>query len=367
MDPYGPCRMRDPSTASARSVATRLAGPCAVVLLALALMVWRQREPLREHTPIEMRIEPEFLGRIPVWTRPPRPRDAIRAVQFGDSLAFCPPATRLTTPLRNALSAAGITLDLVEVRHGAFRPLTFGFFLDEVLAGSPRLAIVEVNLSHLLPGAVPPRAQRFSPHVGRLSLERAWRLREVLIEDELTLLDPLLARVAGRFDAQYILPGLETIGRDRLEAWGTAVNARAGWSTAVDPGARWGAVGAATRARAALWSRVEFAEHVQVTALRDLVASLKAAGTIVLCYVSPVRLGPLRAAGWGDGGHVVAAIERLRVAVGASTLEWLDLHALIADDVLFRDDDGHMHPPGCERTAAAIAPRVQALLDSAPH
>src|SRR5262249_59111521 len=52
-------------------------------------------------------------------------------------------------------------------------------------------------------------------------------------------------------------------------------------------------------------------------------------------------------------------IERLRVAIGATPEEWLDLHAL-HPEALFVDWAGHATPEGCRRTANRI---VGALRD----
>lgn len=353
--------------------AAALVVPCLLVLGLLGGTAWWNRAALRARLP-RQQTEPALFTAIDRWASRPAPPGGIRAVLFGDSLGHCSGARGMQLSrgvlvgetLARRLADGGPKLNLLEIRHGAFRPLVYAYYLDDVLAGRPQLAVIEVNVGLFSDAATYPRAMRFSSLARRLPMRRAWRLREALARDELSLLDPLVYRLYDRLDTVNLLAGVEALGRDWLDGLGRAVNARLGPDPAAHDTTRLAAYVEILRQSARGHYHAEFAAHPASGVLREMRDALRGAGAVVLFYVSPIRIQALQWLGLLDEADLSARIERLRDAIGATPAEWVDLHSLVDDDSSFLDNSGHMYRPGCEQVAAALAPRVRALVATQP-
>lgn len=335
--------------------------PCVAVVALFAVAVWSKRAVLRARLPVEQ-TDPVPFAAVEAWARRPARGGVMRGVIFGDSLGYCPDNVYVGQSIARLVADGGPGIDMLEIRRGAFRPLVYACFLDDVLAGRPQVAVVEVNVRLFSDAVTYAPAMRFFPLSRRLSLRRIWQLRTALVADEVGLLGPLLYRLSERLDALDVVAGLEAAGRDWLDGLGRAASLRAGIDPSAPGTGDFAAFAASLRESGRAQYHVEFAEHPAAGVLREMGTAIRAAGAVVVFYVSPIPLQHLRRLGVLDEADLSARIERLRAAIGATPGEWVDLHALVDDERVFRDDVGHMFRAGCERVAAEVAPRVRALV-----
>jgi lysophospholipase L1-like esterase len=95
-------------------------------------------------------------------------------------------------------------------------------------------------------------------------------------------------------------------------------------------------------------------ESALTPVLRELAGELRRGGARVLFYVSPINDAILQTREALPERRLAERIEALRVAIGATREEWLDLHDALPREG-FRDWVGHMFPLGCERVSEAVA------------
>jgi hypothetical protein len=324
-------------------------------LLTVALLLgwaWNNREWLQSDIKQHGVTETYVLAALDRWRTGPRSPRLPGAVLFGDSLTDCKERVLVGELVARRLAAAGMPHALVQLTGGAFSPLQYYYLLDEVLADAPRLAIVEVNLGRLS-GGVTGSSLRYASLSRKLSLARAWRVRTALAFDGLTLFDPAIYRLEEKLDAMYAVPGAQAAWRAVLDSRGAALGQMLHLDT-VPPDAR------------SLRMLVDFdvtsarnlfgpqqSVHPFTAVLKEFAAELRSAGVPMLFYLSPVNPDVLREARSSDKAEFPRRIDALRVAIGLTPGEWVDLHGLLRREV-FRDWSGHMLPAGCEAVADAI-------------
>ena len=297
-----------------------------------------------------------MLDRLRPWEHQAVPLP--RVVVFGDSLLGCQ-TVDVPGLVGTALQRAGRLVQIIRADAGGFRPLQFYYLLDDVIATRPSLAIVEVNLGSLgITGIL--RQIRYLPLSRTLSFAQAFRVRDALAVDDLTVLDPWLYRLEDRYGLLYVNDGIQTWARQQLDDAGGRVNKAFGLRVSkLDL--------RATRlmmpANMAVSTRRQFdvdQTRLPMTgALRQVYDTLRSAGVDVQLWVPPINIQRLAELGVGDELALTERIERLRVAIGATPEEWLDLHALYAKAV-FVDWVGHAKPEGCQQTAARIVAALAA-------
>jgi hypothetical protein len=341
--------------------ALALGVPCLVVLATLAAIAWALREPARRGLPQRASIEGGVLKRFELWRARRGPGARRGAVLFGDSLLVCSDRAPLATLLAARLAETGRSYDLLALAHPAFRPIIAYYLLDDVLAARPALVVVGLNLRELGTPSDDP-SFRFAALSRRLSPARALAAREALGADELGPLAPPLYRLEERLDLLYVADGIRERGRSALDTAGWWLNRRLG----VGDTATLRAVVADLQTRhdeGALRSAMstyttDFAASPQADVLRLALEELRAADARVLLYVSPVNVEYLAALGLSDAELALAdRVEALRLAVGATPAEWLDLHASERADG-FSDVWNHLTRPACERVARRLAAAI---------
>jgi hypothetical protein len=298
------------------------------------------------------------------WTARPRSPQLLGTVYFGDSLVIGAGYSAVPRLLEERLAERGIEIALGWVVHLAFRPINFYELAGQVLAGGPRIAVVEVNVRLLSAYAAARPPYRFVTLSRFLSPRRQWRAREALAADEIGVLDPALYRLEERLDVLHVADGVRIRADDALVATGNAVTRVLGLRTR-DIGwwvARMREILEhldAAEARAAY--AVDQGSHPLTAALRGLGRELRAAGVLTLFYGAPVDVDRLAALGVREEIGLAARVEALRQAVGAPREEWLDLHDLLPG-AAFMDTQNHLQREGVERVAAAIADALVARL-----
>ncbi len=238
-------------------------------------------------------------------------------------------------------------MEVVEVAHRFFRPQQFYYLLDEVLAGKPAVAIIEVNTGVLWP-TPPPflRGARFLNLSRKLSLRRAWRIRDALAAEELTLFDPFIYRLEEKADLLFVVDGVRDYWEQRLEGYGAQFNRLLDLAQDDPPKAFKYRADAAKDKALRRAPEGDEADHPVTVVLREMHRELRAAKVQVLFYHPPERRRPLA------GPREDRTSEAVRVAVEATPDQWLDLrHLLPPHD--FRDFS-HLLPSGCERVAEAL-------------
>jgi hypothetical protein len=337
-----------PRPAPARAIAALAVGATLTVAALLAL-AWSARGwlegPLRDAGAPERGV----LAAIEEWRgrRDPTPR----AVLFGDSLTQCGGRLTVGTALDRTLRQRGRPQTFLTLWGAAFGPLQHYYLLDDVLAGSPRLAIVEVNLARAGLAELAPHL-RYLGLSRKLTLRRALRVRQALAAEGVTLFDPFLYRLEERLGILYLVPGVQARWQEWLDAAGAAASRALRLRT----------VGVDARQVRQMWFDAARARRVfggvgtspLDRVLGELGRALRAAGVQVLFYVAPVDVERLDRLGVREALALPARIEALRAVAGAAPEEWLDLHALLPGDA-FKDWVGHLRLPACDRVAAALA------------
>jgi hypothetical protein len=327
----------------------------AVTLALLLGWGWRHREDIRAAGTRSVNYDGS-LEKLRATAE--RPAGAPRVVVFGDSLLGCG-TVDVPGLLGRSVLAEGRPVQVVRADGLAFRALQFYYLLDDVLAARPSLAVVEVNLASLTNIGF-GRQIRYLSLSRALSVADALRVRGALAQDDLTLLDPWLYRVEARHDLLYVSDGLQTWARQRLADAGGWVNRRLGLRVSEMNlrAARLAAKGVGAPLMRDLYA-VDQTRLPMTAALRGVYRRLRRAGVDVQLWVAPITVNRLADLGVREELDLPARIERLRVAVGATPEEWLDLHALHPKEV-FVDWAGHAKPEGCQRTAERIASALAA-------
>ncbi|HZR82498.1 MAG TPA: hypothetical protein VFD92_15495 [Candidatus Binatia bacterium] len=274
-------------------------------------------------------------------------------VLFGDSVI-----QSAAPRLEEALAARGAPAEVVPVTGALLRPIHDVFLLDEALAAEPELVAIEVNLVWLNPprGIVP---QAWRERLSRyLSAARMPRILDALAVEQASLADPFLFRLEDALGILYAPPGARLAAADAAAAASLAAER---------------ALGIARRRAAAEPSDVawvgeayarDFAATTNVSLLRELRRGLAEARVRALFFVAPVNEGELARRGMPVPEDLAQRIDRLRVAAGIPSDDWLDFHAAVRPED-FRDVLGHVVESGRVRLmddlAAAAAPRLGPL------
>jgi hypothetical protein len=326
--------------------------------LTLGLLVgwgWRHRAGLRSEieTLVNYDAALEKL-RAAGARRAPVPR----VVVFGDSLLRCK-TVDVPGLLGWSVRAGDRPVQILRADDLGFRPLQFYYLLDAVIATEPSVAVVEVNVG-ALPNVGFARQIRYLSLSRTLSFAQALRVHDALAQDDLSVLDPWLYRLEARHDLLYVSDGIQSWARRRLDDAGGWVNHRLGLRTSrLDlRAARLAMAGVDATAMRRIYD-VDQARAPMTGVLREVYRGFRRAGVDVQFWVAPINVDRLADVGVRDELDLPARIERIRIAVGATPEEWLDLHALHPKDVL-ADWAGHAKPEGCQRTAERIAAALAA-------
>jgi hypothetical protein len=327
------------------------------VLVAAGAMVLSQRASLVRLGRGFSGLEGKVLPAIRDWPERRHPPGVRRGVVFGDSVVDWQ-GVRLGDLTSAELGSRKLDTEFLTVSHPWLRPIQFYYLLDEVLAGRPEVAIVEVDLHAFSSGWSDSPVLRAKDLSRLMSPRRAWRIRQVLAGEGLGLLDPWIFRLEERLDVLYLVDGVRESGRSTLERLGNQVNAALRLPT--PPPLR---AGPLTAEEARLWFDTDPARHRSAIVLRELLWGLREAGVVTVLFVAPIDVERMAGFGVLDGLHLPQRIEALRQAVGATPEEWRDLHALLPSKAI-RDSTMHLFPEGGERVAEALAdalaPRLRA-------
>lgn len=321
---------------------------CLATIAALLTWGWASRDALRANPLRRNAFEERLIADATTWrARGGAPRGI---VFFGDSFARHCPEKPVADALFDRLGARATSLDL---SAPAMRPLEFYYLIDDALAGRPELAVIEVNLPFLNLEEPLWSGLSYLQLSRRLSLRRAFAVREALAADNLTLLDPAIYRLQDATDTLFVVNGLRGLVKEEVEVSGDAAARRLGlWLVPRRRRHLWH-----MREDAALARRVfagDQTAHPMVPVLRELRVALAQAGVPVLFYVSPVNVAKLTELGVRQELGLPQRLETLRLAIGVPRRSWLDLHALHGAD-RFKDFAGHMTGPGCAEVAERIA------------
>jgi hypothetical protein len=333
--------------------------PCALVVLAVAGAVGVWRADLQAVGVRYARVEHRLLPDLVRWRERPRDGDALDVVLLGDSLTGCVGAGTVGGALEQTLAAGGVPSRVLQLVAPGLRPITEYYVLDDVLAGQPQVAVIDLNLrafSDRFLAFEGSDGKRYRSLVRKLSLTRSLGIVDALQGENMSLLDPMIYRLEERLGLLYVPSGARMVGEDVMNRLGEAIGGRIGLrrSAAVDRLQPFYVLDAEQ-------ARAEYAvpqtEHSGTRILARIVHDLRAGGARVLVYVAAVDVERLQALGVYEELALPSRIEALRLAIGASPDEWLDLHALLPT-TLFSDAENHMVTAGCERIGAALADRL---------
>jgi hypothetical protein len=303
-------------------------------------------------------LEIHVLPAVQAWRERVYPAGTRRGVVFGDSIVDWA-GVRLGDLVSAELGSRKADTEFLTVNHPWLRPIQFYYLLDEVLAGKPAVAVVEVDLRAFWSGWVDAPALRAKGLARLLSVRRAWRIREVLAAEGSGMIDPFVLRMEERLGVLYLVDGVRSSGQSALERLGARINA--GLSLPPPPPLRAGPLDVET---ARQWLDPDFARQRSAIVLRELLRGLREAGVVTILFVAPFDVDTMAGLGVLDERALAAKIEALRVAVGATPEEWRDLHGIVRSRE-FRDTTMHLLVPGAERVAErigdALAPRLRAV------
>lgn len=348
-----------PATHLRRALA--LLVPCVATVLAAVAVAWWYRAPLVEEATKANAVERLVVPDLQRWARTARP-GVVRGVFFGDSLTMSLDSLAhgggkggVPVLIEEALRASGTAGDILELTHAAFRPVHLAYVLDEVLAGNPRFAVVEINLRLVAPTWTALPALRFLPLSRKLSTRRQLELAPFLREEGIGTFHPGVFRLQEALSLLYVMDGVRIAGHDWLGAQSSRVertlglerNARSVQSLELNDDA------------AAYASH--FAEGSSAAILRLLDRDLTAAGVWTLYYVSPLNPDALKAAGGADRDALAARIDGLRVAAGVPAERWLDLHDGMPASA-FLDQMNHLRPSALRTVATRVLHRLRPIV-----
>ncbi|HYC21807.1 MAG TPA: hypothetical protein VEI94_03850 [Candidatus Bathyarchaeia archaeon] len=340
-----------PGPSHERSLAM-LVLPCLAVVAVVTIAFWLGRAEYQKLARTFSRVEADLVPALLRWRSSRPPEGVDRGVMFGDSvlvLGCGKEGLRLEPMLAAELTSRGVPNELLSLAHGGFRATQFYYFLDDVLAGHPRLAAVEINLRSFSRDWAEQPVLRFQNLSRKLDWQRALRVRAPLAKEEVSLLDPPVYRLEERLDALDVANGINIRGRGLLTDSGHAVNRALGLRTARVNYAR-----TLDAERAIASYENDFADHWMAAMLRELLRGLREAGVRTVLFVTPVNVDRIAELGLTERLDLPARIEDLRRAIGATPAEWRDLHAAVRAPE-FRDESEHLQAGGCRQVAGVLA------------
>jgi len=235
------------------------------------------------------------------------------------------------------------------------RALQFLALLEDLLALGPRVVVVELNLRTLAPQPRPRGAVWLGSFARSLRLRDAVSLGRSLAAEGLSVLDLAWLRLKERLGLGCALDGLRAMLVGRLAVAASGATAALG----LRRGSPVAALERMPDDRPML--RADFAAHPSTQLLRTLREKTLASGARVVFYVPPLPPPGVGSPDAAAAAGIARRIEDLRVALGATEEEWLDLHDGAAAP-LFLDASGHLRTNGCELVGRPIAERVLPLL-----
>lgn len=332
---------------------------CALVLPALLVVglvvawAWRVRGDLaalgRGYSVVDLQVLPELRG----WRERPAAPGVVKGAFFGDSVVW---GSGMPALLAADLEGRGVHVDVAGVAHVALRPMHFYYLLDQVLAGRPRFVVAEVNLPAFSSQWADAPAVRLRHLSREMSIRRAWRVRVALRDEQIGLLDPFLYRMENAVGLLYVPDGARERGQMLVDDVTGLVARRFGIPLARRNPSTFG-LGALDVGTARGLYGIDPATHRTALVLRELLRGLREAGVGALLYVTPVNVGRLAELSLEGELSLDAKIGALRVAVGASEEEWLDLHDALPTQAI-RDAVGHLNPQGAGVVVAALGDKL---------
>ncbi|MBM4244307.1 MAG: hypothetical protein FJ148_10895 [Deltaproteobacteria bacterium] len=334
-----------------------LAVPFVAVVAAALALLWTYREPLARIGAGRGAVERGTLRRIERWRR--KPVMLPRMVLLGDSLNVCatPPAPPMTTVahgVRTVVNRGRPRYDVVDLTQPGLLPLYYYALLDDALETPVSLVVLELNLRTFLDSQVRAGEARLPGLARNLDFVDALRVHEALEREGMSAFDPPIMRLKEQLGLLYVLEGARQGALDLLDAG-------AAWATAAlgVPRRAYPPFGEVTR-RMLLSYMVDYASHPNATVIREAVRELHAARVPVIVYVSPIDVERLRGTGDFDPEELARRLEELRVSIGLTSVEWLDLHATLPSE-RFRDYQNHLKFEGCAEVGRPLAERALRL------
>lgn len=351
-------RNRDASSTSSSETARAwlaLVLPCIAVVLASCWAIYSYREELAPLGKGDTLVEDGVLRHLDTWSKA---RTVLTPViTFGDSLGMCanPSGKGMQTVwwwMARSLSTSGTPSRVFEMGQPGLRPLHFFAVLDDVLAKPVGLVVIEVNLRAFTDPKVVPGAERMPQLARKLDLRSALRVQPALQLDGLSLLDPFIAQLKDQLGLLYVFEGLRQLFLDGLDDLGHAANAVLGLHVQSSR------LHFANADRLRATYVVDYANHPEASALRAMVEDLHAANVPFFLYVAPIDFTRYAATGQYDRAAMEQRLDELRVALGASGAEWLDLHDALHDSTMFRDQQNHLKTAACPIVGRMLAQRA---------
>lgn len=352
--------MAGPASTDLRRAAALLL-PCVATVLAAVGVAWWYRTPLADQATKANAVERLVVPDLKRWVAGTRP-GVIRGVFFGDSLTMSLDSLShgggkagVPVLVEEALRAAGTPVDILALTHAAFRPVHLAYALDEMLAGRPRFAVVEINLRLVAPTWKALPALRFLPMSRKLSLRRQLELSPFLRDEGLGPLHPGVYRLQDALSLLYVMDGVRIVGHDWLDAQSSRVERTLGLERNARP------VQSLELNDDAATYASRLADGPSAAILHMLDAELTAAGVWTLYYVSPLNPDALKTADVTDPDALAARVDELRAATGVPSERWLDLHAGIPSSA-FLDQMNHLRPSALRTVATRILHRLRPVI-----
>lgn len=336
---------------------------CLTALSLIFAWVFSERAALNRLGALGSTVDSQLLPRLARWGEQRVP-GVERIALFGDSVLRCGSGGDLGELLVKQLQGRGVASDVFEVGHPGFRATHFLYLLDRVLAAQPRFAVVEVN----------PRAFSDAFTIGisgdqnllarELPIGWAIRLAPALQHEQVSLFDPLIYRGLDGMGMLNVPNGLRELGRSWLDEAGSEIESSLGlgkqsFRTPFRSLVELTGEGQTFRVRlSAEGARVNYggqwALYPTTSVMSFLRETLETSGVPVLFYLTPVNVDRIAALGLQSELAIDEKAEALRLAIGATREQWLDLHGLVRDE-RFRDHSEHLTHEGCLQVARAIA------------
>ena len=249
----------------------------------------------------------------------------------------------------------GRPIDLIDLSQPGLLPIHFYALMDDVVALSPALVLLEVNLRDFLVRGVRPGPERMPGIARAMSFGKSLRVRASLEGLGLSVLDPPIMRLKQQLGLLYVFEGARQMAIDWLAvAGGTVGNALGLRQRAYPP------LGEVLRRLGASYM-VDYASNPNADVLQAISTDLHDAGVPFIFYVSPIDVETLAKNGNIDREELTRRIEALRQRVGVSRAEWLDLHDTLPT-TMFRDANNHLLLPGCAQVGRPLAEHAFRLL-----
>lgn len=288
-----------------------------------------------------------------------------RIAVFGDSLTMCttPKAGRYDTIARNLklqIQSGGKPVEVVDLSQPGLLPLFYFTLLDEALALQVELVVIEVNLRTFMDPLARRGEERLPGLARKLAFRESLKVTASLEREGLSVLDPPLMRLKEQLGLLYVLEGAREAGLGWLHDAGEQARTTLGLARRSIP-----PINEIAR-RARLSYAVDFGDNPNAAVLRAMFAELRQAEVPFVAYVAPINMDYLRTTKELGDDDIARRIEDLRQDVGASEVEWLDLHDALPAS-MFRDFQNHMLAPGCVRLARPIAQRILHVLSNRAH